>query len=107
MGTTPQRSNHQNSHPRHEAQVGGMPHAHRRRRFQSRTRQAHTTRHRIFGLARARSPHRGIPQRSLPGHPHGAHAGLARCGGHAQWAALSAWKMRRAFSPRYKFCDIA
>ena len=90
VGTTPRRENHQDSHPRHETQVGGMPHAHRRRRVQPRAHQAPATRHRIFGVARTGSLDRGIPQRTLSGHPHRAHAGLAGSRGHAQRTPLMA-----------------
>ena len=101
MGATPRRENHQDSHPRHETQVGGMPHAHRRRRVQPRAHQAPATRHRIFGVARTRSLDRGIPQRTLPGHPHRAHAGLAGSRGHAQRTPLMAAASdgRKSMSP--------
>ena len=101
VGATPRRENHQDSHPRHETQVGGMPHAHRRRRVQPRAHQAPATRHRIFGVARTRSLDRGIPQRTLSGHPHRAHAGLAGSRGDAKRTPLMAAASdgRKSMSP--------
>ena len=73
----------------------------RRRRVQPRAHQAPATRHRIFGVARTRSLDRGIPQRTLPGHPHRAHAGLAGSRGHAQRPPLMAAASdgRKSMSP--------